>query len=375
MRPFVDYYRSQGISPVAQDISDLQRHFQRRESLFRILGVPPGLVAGRSVIEFGPGSGHNALYTHSLEPQRMVLVDGNPVGVAEMRRLFEEHFPASRQPAIVESLWEDFDSEELFDIVVCEGAIPGQLDPPATARRLARFVRPGGIFMLTCIDPASLLAESCRRLIGDRLSAGMTVRDRLDALRPFFAPHLATLAGASRQVDDWLLDMFTHPWTGRLFSVADAIDALDGDFDIYGASPQFFSDWRWYKQVVGSERRFNERARDAFLRNVVNFTDYRVLTEPHAPAIGEAVLSLCASVYDAMLAAEQGRGDFSGIPHTLGEIARTMRPLSPRTAASVQAFAACLAGDPAPLGPETISFFGRGQQNVTFIRRAAPLVA
>ena len=75
---FVSFYAENRISPVAQDLSDLRRHFQRRESLFRSLGILPLLVQGASVIEFGPGSGHNALYTASLKPATYTLVEGNP---------------------------------------------------------------------------------------------------------------------------------------------------------------------------------------------------------------------------------------------------------------------------------------------------------
>ena len=81
-RPFLDYYGANAISPVNQDLSDLALHLERRESLYLALGIVPAFVAGRSVIEFGPGSGHNAIYTSSLRPRRYVLVDANAVGLA-----------------------------------------------------------------------------------------------------------------------------------------------------------------------------------------------------------------------------------------------------------------------------------------------------
>lgn len=84
-KSFVDFYSENLISPVSQDIIDLGRHFQRRDSLFRSLGVFPLFVKGISVLEFGPGSGHNAIYTESLKPSRYDLVDANPIGVAECR--------------------------------------------------------------------------------------------------------------------------------------------------------------------------------------------------------------------------------------------------------------------------------------------------
>jgi len=84
-RPFIDFYRRHGISPVSQNISNLKKHLERRKALYRHLGIPPTLVKDRTVIEFGPGNGHNAIYTTSLNPSRYVLVDGNPTGLKKPR--------------------------------------------------------------------------------------------------------------------------------------------------------------------------------------------------------------------------------------------------------------------------------------------------
>src|SRR6185295_17754749 len=108
MRPFVDFYRANRISPVAQDIADRQRHFDRREALYRHLGLVPGQIAGRHVLEFGPGSGHNALHTLSLDPARYVLVDGNPTGLERCRALLGAETGAAAVE-YVESLIEAYD--------------------------------------------------------------------------------------------------------------------------------------------------------------------------------------------------------------------------------------------------------------------------
>ena len=39
---FVDFYNKHDISPVSQDISDLEKHFQRRDSLLWTLHGKPG---------------------------------------------------------------------------------------------------------------------------------------------------------------------------------------------------------------------------------------------------------------------------------------------------------------------------------------------
>src|SRR5690349_10665810 len=91
--PYLSFYGRHKISPVRQDISDMNRHFQRRQYLYRYLGLPPLAISGKSVAEFGPGSGYNALYTTYLAPKRYLLVEGNPTGMAQCKKLLHENFP------------------------------------------------------------------------------------------------------------------------------------------------------------------------------------------------------------------------------------------------------------------------------------------
>ncbi len=62
----LEFYQKHKISPVRQDISDLQSHFQRRKALYFHLGIMPNGIRDRKVLEVAPGSGHNSLYTASL---------------------------------------------------------------------------------------------------------------------------------------------------------------------------------------------------------------------------------------------------------------------------------------------------------------------
>ena len=102
------------------------------------------------------------------------------------------------------------------------------------------------------MDSVSQFAEIMRRLVGAlAVAPEQSTKAKLERLRPVFEPHLATLAGRSRLVDDWILDVVIQPWVGSTLTIADAIEALDGAFDVYGSSPQFFTDWRWYKDIHG----------------------------------------------------------------------------------------------------------------------------
>ena len=43
----LEYYVREGISPVHQNITNLKKHFQSRESLYRLLGMIPSFFKGK----------------------------------------------------------------------------------------------------------------------------------------------------------------------------------------------------------------------------------------------------------------------------------------------------------------------------------------
>lgn len=376
--PYVDFYRKLGISPVTQDISDLRRHFGRRDSLYRFLGIPPSLVAGRAVMEFGPGSGHNALYTAALRPGRYVLVDGNPIGVAETRDNLNRHGLHGDAVEVVESLFESFESPERFDIVLAEGFLaPHSKAPLDLLRRVSRFVKPGGLLVITTVTPASLLSEMVRRLMRTRLIAPTApAAEQVALLRPILGPHLATLKGMSRSVDDWLLDNIVQPVSpDGLLTIPQAIEALADEFDAYGSSPSFSTDLRWYKEVHGDERGFNAGMTECYFRRLATLIDYRFSPSDHDERIGWTLEAQCRSVWDFMIAREaEGRLEQSAhLAERLGQIADALSAVLPQTAAALDEVAGLFSGQRREADLSLFpAFWGRGQQYLSLIRRGWP---
>ena len=64
----LDYYIKEGISPVHYNLSNLKRHFDIRNSLYYLLGLPSKFLKNTDILEVAPGSGHNSLFTSSLGP-------------------------------------------------------------------------------------------------------------------------------------------------------------------------------------------------------------------------------------------------------------------------------------------------------------------
>ncbi|MBK9146177.1 MAG: methyltransferase domain-containing protein [Candidatus Melainabacteria bacterium] len=374
--PFVTYYKENRISPVAQDVSDLRKHFQRREGLYRQLGIPSALVRERSVIEFGPGSGHNSIYTLSLSPGRYVLVDGNPSGLESVKSLLLP-LPGSERIEIIQSLIEDFDSAEKFDFVFCEGVIPFQIDPSSFAKHVSSFVRDRGVLVITCTDAVALAPEVirklCAALVVDR---SQPIEDRIAQLLPIFSPHLLTMKGMSRFHRDWILDVLLHDWVGPVFSIAEAVETLSPNFHAYGLSPGLATDWRWYKDIYGDQFFSNEWTLHSYLANVHNFIDYRTVNAPRTPAENEELIKVCQSLFDLTYRTREKEFDKQSLVKDLQDhIERlssisgsfssgTSRSLDDCKSALVDFQKSGKFGDFGEFG----SLWGRGQQYLSFLR-------
>ena len=58
----LEYYIKENISPVHYKIKNLKKHFEIRNSLYRLLGIIPNFLKGKDILEVAPGSGHNSIY-------------------------------------------------------------------------------------------------------------------------------------------------------------------------------------------------------------------------------------------------------------------------------------------------------------------------
>ncbi|HEV2680421.1 MAG TPA: class I SAM-dependent methyltransferase [Rhodanobacter sp.] len=378
-RPYLDYYIEQGIIPVQQDISDLAAHFRRRAFLYRSLQIPPGAMRHARVLEFGPGTGDNAVYVASLRPKTYVLVDGNPYSIAAVKeRAADARYDFSwlDELQIIESDILKFEDPRRFDIVLCEGVIPGQRDGKAFLRQVAGFADSDSIVVATTQSATSMLAEVCRHLVKPVFAArGGDPGELADRLSALFAPHLATLPGRSRVVRDWVNDNILQAWPETLiFTIEDAIDAIGDGFDVYGTSPRFIQDFRWYKAAAVDGIALNNVARAETAKWSPIFLDYRLDPAEFKSFDGVALerecLAILIDVHQAWTA-----DDFDLCGTCVERIARLgdwIAPAFPRTAQSIRDFTigmtGLLAGKPTGFG-DFESWFGRGQQYVSFIRQ------
>jgi len=264
----LEFYQQHGISPVKQDIGDLQAHFQRRAFLYRQLGLWPKSIEGKDVLEVGPGTGENARYTLSLNPNTYHLVEPNEKAREALKATFQQG-----NVSISGKTLETYDAKG-FDVVLCEGllGLAGR-DARGLLDALGEKVKVGGVLVITCIDPISQCADVLRRALAQRyIKKGASLQENVEILTPIFAPHLATLKGMTRSVEDWIVDNILNPASiGPTFSIPDALAHVEGRFEVLGCSPRFLMDWRWYKDAKAG----NQWAINSYWENCHNLYDYR----------------------------------------------------------------------------------------------------
>ena len=259
----LDFYRRHQISPVRQDIRDLRAHFGRRAALYRHVGILPRTSAAGRRSRSAPDRASTRSTPRRSEPSRYVLVEAQPAWRRRHPTAVRRQYPAlgraDRGRLRVGGRLQQSRAVRLRVLRGHAGACRR-----AGSRRLLRTVAghtaPGGVLVITCIDAIVGFSEILRRFVAQLLiDPAQDLADHVERLLPVFSSHLSTLKGMSRRHDDWIVDNLLNPASiGPLLSIADAIAALDGEFDVFGASPKFLTDWRWYKDITGEGDRFNE---------------------------------------------------------------------------------------------------------------------
>ena len=324
------YYKEHGISPVSYDIRDLQTHLDRRESLYRGLGLPAVAFKGCDVLEVAPGSGQNGLYVAAAMPASYELIEPNPTAIKDIEALFANF----ERPHTVPVLWpirlEEFEPQRRYDIVICEnwlGDLPHEL---MLIRKLADLVRPGGVLAMTLTPLIGLLPNMMRKLLALRIvEKDQPFAEKVTRLTEIFGPHLQTIQNMTRSHRDWVMDCLLNP---HYFNIILPLDAVIGEIgsraEVLATVPRFYTDWRWFKSLVAGERRFNATFQASYISNLHNFVDYRREFPARAAEENQILDSICRDFRAAGLSWQQAyesTGDSD--PVTAATIGQSIRRL------------------------------------------------
>lgn len=286
----LDYYRRHGINPVRYEMGDLRRHLDRRDSLYRTLGITPLAVRGARVLEVAPGTGQNSLHVARLNPASLTLVEPNPAGVRDVSALYATPGLSPIQPELVESRLEEFEPGGTFDLVICENWLGHSAHERKLLRKLGRLVADRGLLVVTTVAPVGVLPNVLRKALACRLgSPAAPFAERTAVLCEAFGPHLRTLPDMTRTPTDWVQDNVMNPaYLGVILPIPTVLADLGDRFDVLGSSPRFAADWRWFKSLCGDGREFNAHFLAEYHRSLHNLFDHRRELPPRDPDANRA---------------------------------------------------------------------------------------
>lgn len=292
---YLDHYIKHNISPVRQDISKIDAHILRRKTLYRMLGLLPSSFAGKDILEVGPGSGYNALVVAKWKPAKLVLIEPNPTGAKHISELFKKNGITGNRVKVCNKMIEQFTSGERFDIVLCEGLIPGLRNKNEVLSRLDSLLKEDGVLVVTCADEISTFFELIRYFFAFRLTGRINnFKDKLKVLIEAFGSHLDSLGGFSRLKEDWCADaLLGEAHFNYDFSLKKCIQFFKERYFIYNASPDLFTDYRWYKQIPREPALFNKPYLEEFDRKKHNLFYCRAALSQRPAKKNEELLSLC----------------------------------------------------------------------------------
>ena len=249
---FLEFYGKHEISPVRQDINDLDLHYERRKKLYRQCGIPVLAFKNADLLEIGPGGGMNTLAFFHWGCKHADLVEANPKGLEDMQLLFDEQNISKDTYKIIPCTIENYDTDKKYDIIIAEGFLHFLPNQQMIIDKIKSLLREDGIAVVTCVDNASLYIEVMKRLIGQALAKDKPAyEDKVEYLSKIYEPQLAKLRGVSRMPKDWVQDMILNPATSNniVLDMAQAIAYFEPEFDVLGSSPRMFTDYSWYKDI------------------------------------------------------------------------------------------------------------------------------
>ena len=276
------YYQRQGISPVRYNLDDIEAHFDRRDLLYRSLGLPPAAFRGSRVLEVAAGSGQNSLYVASCRPASYELVEPNLAGIRDIKAAYDGCRGPHTKPQLHTVHFEAFEPQTTYDIVLCEnwlGSVPNEI---AMIRKLASLVAPGGVLVLTFVPLCGFFPNIMRKLLTLRMTDhALTFEEQTTKLVDIFASHLSSIADMTRSHRDWVHDTMLNPhYLTIALPLETVIEAIGHNMEALATFPRFTQDWRWFKSLTGKERKFNAHTLGAYRENLHNFLDYRKVWPP-----------------------------------------------------------------------------------------------
>ena len=281
----LSFYLKNKISPVKQDISSRKKHFQRRGSLYRYLGLHENFIKDKNILEVGPAEGHNSAFVASCDPISFDLLEPNLYACKNISSIFEKLKVQNSNYKIINKTLEKFNPKKKYDLVICEAWLGISNPERKLMRKLSNMVGTKGILVTTSASPIGFISNIIRRFLGNMIiKKNSTFDEKVFILYKAFSSHLKTLKNMSCPHLDWIKDVLLNPGFLTIHPTPKMIfNDIPKNFNFYNSYPSFHTDWRWYKDLHGPKRNLKKVFLKNYNINCHNFFDYKKIYEYQNP--------------------------------------------------------------------------------------------
>lgn len=277
---YLEHYSNHKISPVRQNIDDIEKHFYIRKKLYQSLGMTNVNFENRNIIEIGPGGGYNTIYTANLDPKFYQLIEANKVGAEEIIENLKKFNLYNKNIDIKNIYIEEYQTDKIFDLAICEGMLPCVKNNKEILNTIDNLLKKDSILIITCSDEISVFFDMARRLLANILLQKEEIdgfEDKINILVEAFSTHLETLKGFGRLKEDWCADnLLGNALYNTSLSVSDVLEYFIDKYTFYNISPNIISDETWFKEVPLDAEKYNQKMIDNFYKVWHNLIHYQV---------------------------------------------------------------------------------------------------
>lgn len=256
-----DYY-AELKHAVGHDILDARRfraHERKRQNLLEHhLKLPLAVWRGARVLEFGPGSGENAVVL-ARHGARLTLVEPLDYLVESLRANFAAHGVADKIEAVHMAVIEGFRSEKRYDAVFSEGFLHFLDDPCRALAQMAKYMAPEGFLVLQICNPSGTFVEYLKKAFLEleiNALGAVSIEDKMVLAAGLFEDQYKKI-NYSRTFKSWVEDCLNPDYRPVRFpDFADLLAALPADVQLYSSWPNYRNedDLVWHKNIKNAAR-------------------------------------------------------------------------------------------------------------------------
>ena len=278
-REYLGYYKKNKIIPAVSSNEIKQSILkQQRFSFFFKVGIAPNNFTNKEVLELCPGTGVNSLYLLKFTKiKHITLVDNNPSSIKELTKNLKNF----NNKTILNEDIKKIRLKKKYDYVIIENALLGFDNPGKIFNKIYNFLKPGGCLIFTISDEVGLFSEKMRFLYSQIIIQKNNLnkksyKEKVKFLAKIFKSHLDKLQAKTRTPEKWVQDMMLHYHMiqkDKYFSLLDLYKIIKTKkIIIKGQSPDFTTDFQWYKKL--KIQKYNQNIIKSYKKERINFLDF-----------------------------------------------------------------------------------------------------